>query len=224
MGDSQADCDWTTAPDTFADALDDLKAEGCMLLVVESGSGAADHVGCDRMLGDATAEDRRRLFVRPDTTESPHVGAASPAATERETVVYSTGARTATTAPSGAVTPETVSGDVDALGTATEDAVDALAPPAGFDSGQLRVCVGGVGDLLGDADLAAVAAYVRRLRETVTAADGMAHVHVDDRVPATAVEGLFEQFDAVVEVAEAGDARQRWHLPDESVSTEWLEL
>ncbi|MFC3476223.1 DUF7504 family protein [Halobacterium litoreum] len=222
MGDSQSDGEWTTAPDTFTEALDDLKADGCMLLVVD---GATDHVGCDRMLGDATTEDRRRLFVRADTAASPHVDAAAPDATARETVVYRTGARTATAAASNrADAPTAAVGDVDALAGATEDAVQSLAPPSGFESGQLRVCLGGVGDLLADDDLAAVVSYVRRLRETVTAADGMGHVHVDDRVPATAVEALLKQFDAVVEVADAGDARQRWHLPDESLSTEWLDL
>lgn len=227
MGDSQPACDWTTAPDTFENALEDLKSTGCMLLVVESSGGTTDRTGCNRMLGETALEDRRHLFVRTDVTETP--SADSTAQSNRRTVVYETGARSTATTPESATasTPESataVRDGVDDLVAAADEEVEALAPPGGFEPAQLRVCVDGVGELIADTDLAAVLSFVERVRGTVTASNGIGHVHVDDSVPATAIEGLLEQFDAVVEVRENEDPRQRWHLPEESVSTEWLDL
>lgn len=223
MGESRTGCDWTNAPDTFADTLDDLKSTGCMLLVLESAGGTTGRTGCDRMLGETSVEDRRHLFVRTDTAETPHVESVD--STKQQTVVYGTGARTTATAATPAAERSTsVTGGVDALVAAADDEVDGLAPPGGFEPGQLRVCVDGVGELIADTDLAAVLSFVERMRATVTGSNGIGHVHVDGSVPATAIEGLLQQFDAVVEVRENEEPRQRWHLPDESVSTEWLDL
>lgn len=175
------------------------------------------------MLGETAVEDRRHLFVRTDATESPRARSAAPS--KRQTVVYGTGARaTAAATSSTAESATTVDGGADALVAATDEEVAELAPGDGFEPGQLRVCVDGVGELVADTDLAAVLSFVERVRATVTESNGIGHVHVDDSVPATAIEGLLEQFDAVVEVRENEDPRQRWHLPEESVSTEWLDL
>ncbi|MFB6073241.1 MAG: hypothetical protein ABEJ88_09765 [Halobacterium sp.] len=223
MGDSQSGRAWTDDPETFADSLEDLKEDGCMLLVLGAADDDGDRVGCDRMLGDA-ARDRRRLFVRSDAATTPSAGEGTSDA-DSQTVVYETSAR-AVAAASAAVSEDdrTVSGGMDSLADATEEEISALEPAGGFESGQLRVCVDGVDDLLADTDLASVGGFVRRVREAVSDADAIGHVHVDDTIPGHAVEGVLQEFDAVVEVADAGERRQRWHLPDEALSTAWLEL
>lgn len=232
MGHTTPGCDWTDDPETFTDALDDLKNEGCLLLVLESASSHASHAGCRRMLADDALDDRRRLFVSTDDDASRQHGPRPGGSGGQRAITYRTVARGAvgvdagatTDPPTTAVPTTTVRSDVDDLADAVEAEVDALAPPDGFDPGQLRVCVDALDELLSDADLLDVLEFTRTLRAVARDADGIAHVHVGTHVPAMAVEGLLPQFDAVVEVADDDDPRQRWHLPDESLSTEWLEL
>lgn len=227
MADSSTGRDWTAAPDAFADALDDLKTSGCMLLVVESSGGEASHAGCDRMLGAAEYEDRRRLFVQTDAAASSRLAAAGrDPNTEEQVVRYDTTARGAVTADEGTApdSPAATATDLSELADDAEAAVDDLAPGAGFESGQLRVCVDAVGDMFADTDTAAVVNFVDRLGDIVTDHDGMGHVHVGQHVPSIAAEALLPQFDAVVELADDDAPRHRWHLPDESMSTKWLTL
>lgn len=222
MSDGSQGAGWTDDPATFTSALDDLKSEGCLLLVLEVDSDEATDAGCRRMLGSDVLDDRRRLFVLGDTAGH-DVSTNGP---EQRALVYRTAARSATAAaPSSPSNPsDTVSADLDALGDALEDEVEALAPADGYEPGQLRICVDTLGDFLDEDDLVATLEFVKTLRAAVHDADGIAHVHVDQQVPAIAVEGLLPQFDAVVEVADDDDPRQRWHLPEESLSTAWLEL
>lgn len=217
--------EWVDDPAAFTAALDDLKSEGCLLLVLEVDSDDASDAGCRRMLGSVVPDDRRRLFVLGDTDGHAH-SEASANGTDQRALVYRTQARTAAASSGTAASnpPGTVTTDLDALGDALEDEVDALAPTGGYDSGQLRVCVDTLGDFLDEDDLVATLEFVKTLRTVVHDADGIAHVHVDQQVPPIAVEGLLPQFDAVVEVADDDGPRQRWHLPEESLSTAWLEL
>ena len=223
MADTASGRGWTDSPVAFGDALDELKTAGCMLLVVEPESGDAAHVGCKRMLGEDVFADRRRLFVKTDAAHADCHGAAD----DSRTVVLDTTARTATAAQSPSATTEsqtTVTGDLASLADSAEEELDDLAPASGFGPGQLRVCVDSFGSLLAAEDLAAAANCVDRLHRAVTARNGMGHLHVSRQVPANAVEALLPQFDAVVEVADADDPRQRWHLLEESISTSWMEL
>lgn len=227
MSDSPRSGEWTRAPERFADALDDLKAAGSMILVIESNGGEASHVGCSRMLGAAEQADRRRLFVQTDAATSSRVAAAGrdDAADER-VLHYDTTSRTAAAATTNQnVSPDgTTVSDLRELAGAANAEVESLAPPSGFDAGQLRVCVDAVGDIVADTDTAAVVNFVEKVGELVDEHDGMGHLHVDRNVPAFAAEALLPQVDAVVEVADDDDPRHRWHLPDESLSTEWLDL
>lgn len=227
MADTASGRGWTDSPVAFGDALDELKTAGCSLLVVEPASGDAGHVGCDRMLGEDVTADRRRLFVQTDAAHSTHRGGVDQQSGDSRTVVYDTTARTATTeqvANGATEATTTVSDDLESLADVAGTELDALAPASGFEPGQLRVCVDSFGGLLAAEDLAAAANCVDRLRRVVTARNGMVHLHVSRQVPVNAVEALLPEFDAVVEVADAENPRQRWHLLDESLSTAWLEL
>ncbi|WP_336037675.1 DUF7504 family protein [Halobacterium yunchengense] len=229
MSDVSHERGWVDDPETFTDALADLERDGCVLLVLESADDDASHAGCRRLLGDDPAVDRRRLFVSTDGTGQGHPGvrATDRASGDRRVVGYRTAARGAVAA-AGTGDPDvpttTVRGDLETLAATVESEVDALAPRDGYDAGQLRVCVDALGELLAADDLLSVLEFTKSLRAAVTDADGIAHVHVGTHVPGIAVEGVLSQFDAVVEVAGDDDPRQRWHLPDESLSTRWLEL
>lgn len=217
---------WVGDPDTFEAALDDLEAEGCLLLVLEAGDddGAAD-AGCRRMLGDDDHADRKRLFVGTGSAiqQSP---SAHRTEDDQRSVVYRSDERSAAAAPASTSDSRSRTGQANAaaLGDAMEAELRALAPVDGYDPGQLRVCVDGLATLLDDEDVRTVVQFVETLGTAVRDRTGIAHVHVDRHVPPLAVEALFPQFDAVVEVADGTDPRQRWHLPEESLSTEWLEL
>jgi len=227
MSDASQGREWTDDPETFTGALDDLKSEGCLLLVLESAGSDASSAGCRRMLGDDAVNDRRRLFVLTDTEARTHQGVrTADHGTAQRAVAYRTAARNAVAASANAdeVPTTTVRSDLDDLADTVESEVDALAPADGFESGQLRVCLDALDELLADTDLLDVLQFTKRLRGAVTDANGIAHVHVGTHVPGIAVEGLLPQFDAVVEVADDDDPRQRWHLPDESLSTRWIEL
>ncbi|MFB6271170.1 MAG: hypothetical protein ABEH83_14595, partial [Halobacterium sp.] len=213
MTDGHTRRDWTDDPDTFASALDDLKADGALLLVLESAGSDASSAGCRRMLGEDAVGDRRRLFVLTDTDSRTHQGVRTVGGdTGQRAVAYRTAARNAVAASGGdaRVPTTTVDSGPAALEDAVEAEVDALAPPDGFESGQLRVCVDALDEMITNDDLIDVLEFTKTLKETAHEHDGIAHVHVGNHVPAIAVEGLLPQFDAVVEVADDDDPRQRW--------------
>lgn len=230
MGKTSRGGDWVACPDAVADTLDAFEEDGCVLLVLEESGGDAVRTGCDRMLGESHA-DRRRLFVQTPAASSSRLSAAGreDRATER-VVHFDTASRAADTASDTEAGPRpgsanrTVATDADELLADTEEAIDALAPTAGFDPGQLRVCVDGVADMLAATDTRTVVQYVAAVAERVRDRNGIGHLHVTQRTPGPAAEALFKQSDAVVEVADNDDPRQRWHFPDESVSTDWLTL
>jgi hypothetical protein len=218
---------WTDDPETFTSALDDLKAEGTLLLVLESAGSEASSAGCRRMLGEDALSDRRRLFVLTDTDSRTHHGVRTAGeASDQRAVAYRTAARSAVAAngSDGDIPTRTVDSELSALETAVSEAIEALAPADDYEAGQLRVCVDALDEMITNDDLIDVLEFTKTLRAAVTDANGLAHVHVGNHVPGIAVEGLLPQFDAVVEVADDDDPRQRWHLPDESLSTRWLEL
>lgn len=227
MTDGPTERDWTDDPETFASALDELKQEGALLLVLESAGSDASSAGCRRMLGDDVAADRRRLFVLTDTDSRAHHGVRAVGGdTDQRAVAYRTAARSAvaTSGTDTTIPTTTVDAGLDALADRVKAEVEALAPPDGYDAGQLRVCLDALDELIANDDLIDVLEFAKSLRRVARERSAIAHVHVGDHVPAIAVEGVLPQFDAVVEVADDDDPRQRWHLPDESLSTRWLEL
>ncbi|MDH5021128.1 DUF7504 family protein [Halobacterium rubrum] len=227
---------WSSSPETFADALQELKTAGCMVLVVEN-DDCATHDGCDRLLGADHSEDRRRLFVQTDAASSSRLSAAGrrDRTTERvarlETATRSTAAGASTSSqgdadgPSPRTSDTTVASDLDTLAADARDAVDALAPPDGFEPGQLRICMDALGDVVAAVDTAGATGLVADLRALVETHGGLGHVHVTQAAPGAAAEALLPQMDAVVEIAGAdGSPRHRWHLPDESLTSSWLSL
>lgn len=65
---------------------------------------------------------------------------------------------------------------------------------------------------------------VTTLCMSVTGVQGMAHVHLSPGIPDSVRETLEPLFDATIEVerGSAGGQRQRWHLHDAGIETDWL--
>lgn len=203
----------------FADALNDLKRRGCMLLVVGTGGNLA--AVCEKLRGD-DGDERRRLYVRTGGRSArPETDVGVPSRTIR----YGTDTRSAaaTSTDAGAGAPDrVVDSELPDLQSAIDEAVAALEPDAGYDAAELRVCVDAADALLSrHADervFQLLHALSGRMRET----GGMCHVHLPVAYDDEHVALLGPLFDAIVEVRHGTE--QRWHLSDPEMTTDWVPL
>lgn len=209
-------------PGTFADALADLKRQGSMLLVAGTASTAAQSA-CGYLLGDPSADPRRRLYVEVGTGS--RIARPDPGVPSRR-VRYPVAARSAVAAGSGTTSrpDRVVDGDLADLQAAVEDAVDALGGD-GLGPAELRVCLDAADGLLATHGEEATFAFLHALRGLVRGVDGMGHVHLPVPYEDEAVAVLTPVFDAVIEVRQdGGEPKQRWHVRDADFTTDWLSL
>lgn len=231
--------------DDFVDALADVKADGCSLLVVGRVPEDASTKACRRMLGDANVARRERLLVFADATREAaadrlprshcggdHSGGGTPSAT---VIDYGATARSAAAASPGKAGPGDATGvddgvtvhrvrdeDLGDLGTTVSRTIDGLVPVDPED-GALRVCFDSLSPLLETHDDATVFQFLHALINRIHAANGLAHFHLPVEADAYETRLLAPLFDAVVELRMAdGRLEQRWRLRDADVSTEWL--
>lgn len=217
---------------TFAESLHELKQQGCLVLVTGQVGDDAKYAGCRRLLGDDLVETRRRLFLTTDTELSNHPGAKATCAhahpDDSHAIRYVTAARSsATRAPTATLDVErdTVEATLEAVLSKATDAVSRLHERAdGFGPSELRVCLDDLDTLIACHDDVTVIEFVQGLRELVLEHRGMCHAHLSRSAPGVPVDALMPYFDAVLEVDSGEDYRQRWHIPESDVSTEWLEL
>lgn len=210
-----------------------LKRRGASLMVVEEGGIGADV--CTSLLG-AEEMDRRGVFV-PTAVGVSDVRRRwnGPNSPDSFAVVDVTGTRgpdilhPATVGDAAMVPEETdwyeaVSPDEPgALVAAVRRRLERLSeddpPPA-----TIRFCLDSLDplyDVLGEDRLFRL---VTTLCMSVTGVQGMAHVHLSPGIPDSVRDTLEPLFDATIEVehGSAGDHRQRWHLHDSGIETDWL--
>ncbi|MFB6137948.1 MAG: hypothetical protein ABEJ42_06360 [Halobacteriaceae archaeon] len=230
---TREDTDDTTVAAEFSDALADLKRRGSMLLLAgvahDSLAGA-----CTRLSGEGN-ETRRRLVVSTDRQQAD----AGPG-TRR--IHYATDARSASAAhaadagiaghggPSagpaaGPAAPDpgvrTVDGDLSDLIGAIRAEVDEIdAATGGLDPAQLRVCFDSADTVLAAHDREATFEFFHALSGVLVDARAMGHVHLPAPFGDEVVQVLSPLFDAVIEVRTGG--RQRWHLREPELTTDWL--
>lgn len=238
---------------SFADALAEFKQRGSNLLVVGPPSDRARAAVCRRLLGDASAGTRRRLFVETDGTAScldDFDGPITPETTRLVTRPTQTrSARTAETAPAGSTestagpaTPgDSTDADADAGRVArrhvTEPALSTLACAvseeiAAFTDGgdslapaELRLCFDSLTPLVADTDPDDVRRFLHVVTNRVRSCRGMAHYHLAAARDDDVVADLRPAFDAVVELrVDENHPEQRWHVPDRDLHTDWLPL
>lgn len=221
-----------TSPASFAEALDQLKERGCLVLVVGAVGDDATYAGCRRLLGDELSHPRRRLFLTTDSDVSKHPGARATCGhsdpSDSRAITYMTTARTATSVdPDASMQVDTavVDGSIEWLTSATEAAVDDLEARAGdLEPGELRVCIDDLEAIIANDDDVEVVEFIRTLRQRVLDAHGMGHAHITRTAPGIPVDAILPFFDAILEVDSQEDCRQRWHVRDAGITTEWLEL
>lgn len=218
-------------PSGLSKELAALKRQGASLLVVGDESGGV----CSSLLG-AEKEARRAIFV-PTA-----IGVADvrqrwngEESADRFAVVDVTGTRrpdviTAPTvgdpgiAPGDAEWYEKVPlDDPGGLVSAVRRRLDRLAaddpPPA-----TIRLCLDSLDPLYDTLGEDRLFRLVTTLCLSVTSVDGMAHVHVSPGLPAGVRETLEPLFDATIEIERgaSGGHKQRWHLHDSGIETDWL--
>lgn len=209
---------------SFADALDDLKQRGSLLLVVGE-DGSAQRTACDRLLGDPVAAPRRRLLIRTDADTAPDGGASSG---QGRQIQYRTETRSAATQASvdpdvGASPPaQVVDGSLTDLQDAVEGNLDELLPDGDPEPGEVRICVDDASDLLAAHGEEATFAFLHVLGASIRDVSGMGHVHLPIERDADVVSVLTPVFDAVIEVRSGPE--HRWFLRDAGVRTEWLPI
>lgn len=232
IGQSFASPQTDASPATFAEALGQLKERGCLVLVVGTVGDDAKYVGCRRLLGDELSRSRRRLFLTTDSDVTNHPGARATCGHgdpgDSRAITYRTSARTATALESDApmrVETDVVDGGIDTLMDTTESAIEALETRAGgFEPGELRVCIDDLETIIANDDDVDVVEFISTLRDRVLESNGMAHAHITRTAPGIPVDAILPYFDAILEVDSRDECRQRWHVRDAGITTEWLEL
>lgn len=219
----------------FVRTLSALKREGSALLVVGNVPDEVHTTACRRMLGDSP-KPRRRLFVETDAIcadavdRLPAHGAHPPAETARRITnpSYARSASAAAGEASEPPIPETTveSRTLSDLGASIAREIEALEEASGgFDPAEFRLCFDSLAPLVDEHDDELVFRFLHALSGLVREVDGQAHVHLPLDPESPLVRTIEPLFDAVVELGiECGRPRQRWHLRDAGLSSEWLPL
>ncbi|WP_339105058.1 hypothetical protein [Haloterrigena salinisoli] len=223
----------------FTTELSQLKRQGASVLVVGAVRTEQRRDVCQRLLGQATAQPRRRVLV--STTGEGHnmshlvdTDDSEPATTTR--VSYETHSRSAAASDNSAQSMESVSVSDDEspittatladLGIAISDAIKefehddtSLAP------GELRVAVDSLVPLLEEYGAERVFKFAHLTNGRTRDADGMIHYHLPMDRDSDVVSVLTPVFDIVIELRERnGVFQERWTINDGDHSSGWLSI
>jgi len=204
----------TTSAAVLPGALAAIKRRGGRLLVV--GDPGGQRTLCRRLFGDRSA-DRTEILVQPSGQEhdcqcsssTPHSGSTEE---DRRTVV----APSIADAPISPIRLSALAAD---LVTTVERRAE-----AGLDPAELRVCLGVLDPLLATTSLERVSLYLETVLDRAEQERAMSHAHLRVPVDSDVVRRLESLFDAVIEVATEPTPRQRWHLTDRDITSDWLPL
>lgn len=208
----------------FSQALAGLKRRGSNLLVVGPGQSGGHVQACGRLLGTAEAA-RERLLVFTAGAErlDERLGDVDPTSVHVVDAVNLT--RSTATESGTPVPPRTIdvaADDLDALRDAVTSEIEAYGA---LEPAELRVCIDSLRPLLADHAPADVTGFLDDVTTEVSDARGMGHYHLPVATDDPAVEEIASLFDAVVELRNDTDGhRQRWHLEDLDLTTDWLPL
>lgn len=220
---------------TFGQRLQRMKQRGCNLLVVGSVPDSVLSLASNQMLGDPNLR-RHRLFVLTDADTST-VRGRLPAASTRsisqttKIVDHVPSARTAAT-QSGAVTEQipverVYDEDLDVLCETIVDAIASVERTEGsLDAGRFRLCFDSLRPIVDEYDPDDLSRFLDRLTTEVRGVQGMGHFILPVARDVDVVSQLTPSFDAVVELRTVNDSREqeRWHLPEENLTTDWITL
>lgn len=190
-----------------------LKRHGSRILVV--GDTGQQRL-CERFAGSPSAR-RQCLLVTPETPdhECQHT-------TGVDSVVTADAEPRPVDAP-GFGADSAMSTRLSSLAADTVHRIDALASD-GLGPSELRVCIGPLTSLLDIAPRKQVSLFLDAVLDRAEAARGLAHVHCQRPYDSDTVRRLEPRFDAVVEARSTPTPCQRWHVPEDDLTTDWLPI
>ncbi|WP_247003768.1 DUF7504 family protein [Halosolutus gelatinilyticus] len=213
---------------SFTDALSRLKQHGASVLVLGSVHPDQQWALSRRLLGHATDQLRRRVFVSTANGDA-LLHELSPAETIRVVRYESQTRCTVAEAPTtdGSATPsiddQPTAETLGDLGIAISSAIEAFESESEFEPSELRVGVDSLLPLLEDYDTEQVFKFIHLTNGRVKAADGMIHYRLPIERDATVVPVLKPLFDVLVELREQnGIVQERWTLPRTDHSSGWI--
>lgn len=212
---------------TFAHTLAELKQAGSNLLLVGEATADAHAAASRRLLGDP-AETRRRLFV---FTRGADVRAELPADSDPSTErVISQRTQGGSALPSGwppEIDERVV--DADMLSPLAMEVIEAIEEfdqqTNGLEPAELRVCFDSITSLFRDHQSENVFRLLHVVTSRVRQVNGMGHFHLRLNRDSDYVRLLEPMYDAVIEIGVTDEtAQQRWHLRDEGITSDWVDI
>lgn len=215
----------------FAGTLERLKRRGSNILLVGPPATGIRQAASRRLLGDASTDPRRRLFVFTEAAYTHERLGNGPVAKDTVRVVSQRDAPPSpvvTQPTDGSEVPHEVvdEGKLSAVAWAVADEVQTFSRLGdGLSPGELRVCVDTLGPVVESHDDREVRRFLSTVTNRIRSTGGMAHYHLPAERDAPVVEDLTPMFDAIVELRQHGATpQQRWDVPDFGIETGWLPL
>ncbi|MFC7078807.1 DUF7504 family protein [Halorussus caseinilyticus] len=229
----------------FLGILNQLKATGCAVLVVGDAPRELFTRASGQLLGDPETVRHRVLAVTDATSESvaerlPDRNVAPRPLAETTRLVNHAHASRSITAASEPTTRPKLDGirevrvsdpELEEFRTGLVDAIDGAAESAtALSPADLRVGIDSLVPLLERYHGEAVARCLDAVGRHVRSYDGMAHFVLPDAYESDRVQALRAHVEAVIELravdpSEYGhDTQQRWHVPQQDITTKWTPL
>lgn len=218
--------------DEFVDNLERWKREGCSVLVVGEALDLLRQTS-ERLLGEDDLE-RYRIFALTDAEVDSvyeRVRTDAPSALARQTRIldYESIPRSATTdvgAGTNRIPEVPVYGGLERLyDELTETMAEFESRSEGLPSGALRVSVDTLRPLLKRYDRDAVCRWMRHVDSATKSHHGIGHYLLPKPYASETVRRLRESVEIVIEVGPYDDEeaarKERWHVPDEGLTTPW---
>lgn len=199
----------------FAQRLEEFKTQGCNILV----TGSVDSYTFSRQLSKALGSaECKQILVSPDALTNPEQllpDAVSPDASTVEIIDSQQIRHTASSSTSG---------ELGMLSNDVLDAVHRFNDEYELGDNDLRIGVQSLNQINDRVDQPAVVRFVRSVAQTVGFVNGTVYYQFQDASEQAA--HLLETgiFDAEIELRNNNRAEQRWHLPDDEITTDWVEL
>ena len=229
MTSSQSSLRGDDAPPDIDTYLQRLKREGSLLLVTGTVDETISGIATRRLLGDPNC-DRKRVLAFADPVADDYVDYCLPSGTSRRDpdvrVVTPDGTRRGEPGPERPPAGRVDRADVEQLRRGLTRAIAHYDANADLAPAELRVGVASLVAFLDATDRSAVERLVRTLGEVARGLDGMAHVHLPVADTAPVVDDLSPLFDARIELRQRETflPEQRWHVPQNGITTVWTEI
>ncbi len=196
----------------FAQRLNEFKSEGCCILV----TGNADNKAFNRQLRKSLGESsRKQIIVATDTTEPERILGPDISDSKSSVEVIKQPVRSVSTASTS---------QLDRLSNEILNVVHRFDNAFGLSDNDLRIGVEELNQLSDQVDRQTVIRFIRSLTQTIEFVNGTAYCQF--RGSTERAEYLIDSglFDARIEVRNDRQGEERWHLPEDDITTDWVEI